>query len=256
MKRKLAVTFICLILLSFSISAAEVTTYSYKIINTYPHDREAFTQGLAFKDGYLYEGTGRKGKSSLRQVELKTGKVQKIKNLPDKYFGEGITIYKGKIYQLTWKSGVGFIYDMDFNQLDKFHYEGEGWGLTNNGQQLIMSNGTSSLYFLNPSTLELEKEITVTLNNQRVNNINELEYINGRIFANVWYKDQIIIINPESGEVGALVDLTDIINPENYDYNLNVLNGIAYDNEQDRLFVTGKLWPLIFEIEMIKTSSN
>lgn len=247
----LLIMFFC-VLYPISTAEAEVKHYTYEIVNTFPHDREAFTQGFAFQDGYIYEGTGKRGKSSLQKVEVESGKVLNKRKLPAKYFGEGITIHEEKIYQLTWKKETGFIYDMEFNLLDKFHYQGEGWGLASDGSRLIMSNGSSKLYFLNPDTLEKEREITVTLEGKPVNKINELEYIEGEIFANVWYEDHILIIDPETGEITGVLDLKGIINPENYDYSFNVLNGITYDKKQNRIFVTGKLWPKIFEIEIIR----
>ncbi|MFW6308826.1 MAG: glutaminyl-peptide cyclotransferase [bacterium] len=249
--KKVIISLLILSTLLFITSvSAEITHYSYEIINTYPHDEEAFTQGLEYENGYLFEGTGLRGESSLRRIELKTGEIKQIHKLDDKYFGEGITIFADKIYQLTWQSKTGFIYDLDFKQLAEFDYPGEGWGLTNNNKYLIMSDGTSKLYFLDPESQTKEKEITVTLDNEPVNNINELEYIKGKIFANIWQEDHLIIIEPRTGKVTGIVDLADIINPENYNHNLNVLNGIAYDEENDRLFVTGKLWPLIFEIDI------
>lgn len=229
---------------------AEVNSYTYKIINTYPHDKNAFTQGLIYRDGYLYEGTGLRGHSSLRQIELNTGKVKKIHHLPDRYFGEGITIYNEKIYQLTWESEVCFVYNLNFKLLDQFNYQREGWGLTNNDDHLIMSDGTDKLYFINPDDFTIEKSLQVTMDNKPVKNINELEYIKGMIYANIWRENIIIKIDPMTGEVDGIIDLEGIIDPANYDYELNVLNGIAYDRENDRLFVTGKLWPIIFEIEL------
>jgi len=238
--------------LPFKALSADIKQYDYKVINSYPHDRNAFTQGLEFYKGYLYEGTGLNGQSSLRKVNLKDGKIIKKQMLADKYFGEGITIYKDNIYQLTWKSGIGFIYNLDFKLINKFTYNYQGWGLTHNKDHLIVSDGTNTIRFLDPQTLEVVRKIKVTKNNKKVININELEYIKGKIYANIWQKNYIVIINPENGRITAIVDLEKIINPKNYDYNLNVLNGIAYDSENDRLFVTGKLWPKIFEIKIIK----
>ncbi len=244
----LSLIVILLIIPSFKVE--KVDEYDYKIINTYPHDKNAFTQGFLYKDGYLYEGTGRYGKSSIRKVDIKTGKIIKIHKLAGNYFGEGISILNNKIYQLTWKSKVGFIYDMDFKLIDKFNYDHEGWGLTNNGKQLIMSDGSDKLYFLNPDTLKKEREIEVKDEDKAVKKINELEYINGEIYANVWQDDYIIKINPDNGKVTGIINLSNIIEPTDYNYELNVLNGIAYDNKNDRLFVTGKLWPKIFEIKL------
>lgn len=233
-------------------SGKEIIYYDYEIINSYLHDKEAFIQGLFYKDGYLYEGTGLKGKSSLRKVNLESGKIEKIHHLENKYFGEGITIFEDKIYQLTWKANTGFVYNLDFEIIDQFYYKTEGWGLTANSEELIMSDGSSKLYFFNPETFKKTREITVTKKGKEITNINELEYIEYKIYANIWQEDYIVIIDPESGRVSGIVDLEGLINPENYDYEINVLNGIAYDNKKERLFVTGKLWPRVFEIEIEK----
>ena len=251
MKKIILTIILCILLISIPVNA-EITHYTYEIINTYPHDIEAFTQGFTFNNGYIYESTGLRGESSLRKVELETGEIKKMHELQDKYFGEGITIYNDKIYQLTWEAETGFIYNRDFELIDKFNYETEGWGLTNDGNHLIMSDGSSSLYFLDPETMEKVSEITVTYNNQPIQYINELEYIHGKIFANVWYQDYIIIINPESGKISGVIHLENIIDPKKYDHELDVLNGIAHDGKNDRLFVTGKLWPLVFEINLIE----
>jgi len=243
--------FLILLPLSAETLGANIKYYDYKIINSYPHDREAFTQGLEFYNGYLYEGTGLNSKSSLRKVNLKNGDIIKKKIIADKYFGEGITIYNDKIYQLTWKSGVGFIYNLDFKLIDNFTYDYQGWGLTHDKDHLIVSDGTNVIRFLDPGTLKVVKKIEVTKNDKKVTKINELEYIKGEIYANIWQENYIVIINPQNGKVTAIIDLEGIINPRNYDYELNVLNGIAYDSENDHLFVTGKLWPKVFEIKII-----
>ena len=237
---------------SNAVSAESISYYDYEIVNSYPHNKNAFTQGLLYKDGYLYEGTGLKGKSSLRKVDLETGEIEKIYQLDNKYFGEGITILNDKIYQLTWKANTGFVYNLDFEVVEKFDYKTEGWGLTHNNKELIMSDGSSKLYFFNPKTFKKTKEITVTKNGKKVNNINELEYIKGKIYANIWQKDYIVIINPLDGKISGIIDLEGIINPDNFDHEINVLNGIAYDSKNDRLFVTGKLWPKLFEIKVKK----
>ena len=252
-KKIVLLFFIIFLLISpFSLLAIDIEKYNYEVVNSYPHNKDAFTQGLEYYNGYLYEGTGLNGRSSLRKVDLKTGEIEQIHHLEDKYFGEGITIFNDKIYQLTWKSRTGFIYNLDFELIEKFFYKTEGWGLTHNNKELIMSDGSNRLYFLNPKTLEKTKEITVTKKGKKVNNLNELEYIKGKIYANVWQKDYIVIIEPTTGKVKGIIDLKGIINPRNYDYELNVLNGIAYDSDNDRLFVTGKLWPKIFEIKIKK----
>ena len=233
--------------------------YSFKIINTYPHDKNAYTQGLEYHDGYLYESTGRKGASSIRKVDIKTGKVLQKVDLDAQYFGEGITIFNNKIYQLTWQSGVGFIYDLTtFNKLGSFKYKKsrEGWGLTHNDTELIKSDGTENIWFLDPKTLEEKSYIEAYTNTQKVEKLNELEYVNGKIYANRWQLNSLIIINPTSGKVEGVADLTNlrtqIEREQVLDDEDEVLNGIAYDQEHDRLFVTGKLWTKLYEIKLIK----
>ena len=233
-----------------------IQVYTYRIINSYPHDNEAFTQGLVFEDGFLYEGTGLRKHSTLRKVELVSGNVVKNYDLPEEYFGEGITIYDNKIIQLTWKSKEGFVYDKDsFKLLDRFTYPTEGWGLTHNGHQLIMSDGSSNLYFLDPETFIETKRIRVSDGNRQIDMLNELEYINGEIFANIWRTDSIARISPESGDVTGWIDLKGLLKPEDRTQKVDVLNGIAYDSANDRLFVTGKLWPKLFEIKIIDTAN-
>lgn len=223
--------------------------YSYRIINEYPHDSKAFTQGLLYENGTLYESTGLLKKSSLRQVELETGKVLKIFNMSDEHFGEGITIFGDSIIQLTWQSNTGFVYNIsDFNQTGEFHYSTEGWGLTTDGDQLIMSDGTAKLHFLDPETYQEIRSVNVTDNGTAITRINELEYVDGEIYANIWLKDRIARISPETGEVLGWIDLTGILNKTD---GVDVLNGIAYDAENERLFVTGKYWPTIFEIKVV-----
>jgi glutamine cyclotransferase len=227
---------------------------SYEIINIYPHDSEAFTQGLIWDDGYLYESTGLYGSSSLRQVELKTGKT--IKNIPlaDNYFAEGITIFDDKIFLLTWREQTGFIYHQDTLKLiGTFSYSYEGWGITTDGEYLIVSEGTPVLHFLDPETLQEIKQIHVHDGLFLVKWINELEYIEGYIYANIWQTDRIAIIDPDTGKVVSWLDLYGILDSVQYNKNVDVLNGIAYDAENNRLFVTGKLWPAIFEIKMLET---
>lgn len=224
---------------------------NYTVINSYPHDSTAYTQGLVWYKGKLFEGTGLFGGSSLRNVTLLTGEVMKIRNLSSTFFGEGITIYDDKIYQLTWKNNVCFVYDISsFNEINSFKYDGEGWGLTNDGVYLIMSNGTSTLSFLNPSNFSLIKTIKVYDGNGPVDRINELEYVEGIIYANIWLTDTIIGINPQNGQVVERIDFSKL---KNKDWlNIDVLNGIAYDPDNKRIFVTGKLWPLLFEVKLIK----
>lgn len=227
-------------------------TFTYKIVNAYPHDRSAFTQGLVFENGALYEGTGLHGRSSLRRVELETGNVLQIQKLPGQLFGEGITIFGERIIQLTWQSGIGFVYDKNsFELLKEFHYSTEGWGITHDGKHLIMSDGTPTLRFLDPETLEEIGRIEVHDKDGPVTRLNELEYVRGEIYANVWQTDRIARIAPDTGEVIGWIELAGLLSPEDRSEPVDVLNGIAYDAENDRLFVTGKLWPRLFEIELI-----
>lgn len=237
--------------------------YSYKLLNTYPHDKEAYTQGLEYKNGYLYESTGRRGQSTLRKVEIKTGKVLQKIDLDAKYFGEGMTIFNNKIYWLTWQSRKGFIYDLEtFKQLGSFDYNNsnEGWGLTHNDSELIKTDGTNKIWFLNPENLQEKRSIQVYTHDRALDKLNEIEYIDGKIFSNYWKTDgkgkaTIAIIDPNSGAVEGLIgldDLRDVILKEQTLDQDEVLNGIAYDAENNRLFVTGKHWGKLFEIELIK----
>lgn len=233
--------------------------YDFKVVNTYPHDKSAYTQGLEFHNGFLYEGTGKKGQSNIRKVELTTGKVLQQKDLDAQYFGEGITILNDKIYQLTWQSGKGFVYDLEsFEQLKEFPYtkSREGWGLTNNGTQLIKTDGTERIWFINPETLVETSYIEAYTNTQKVEKLNELEYINGKIYANRWQLNSILIIDPTSGKVEGAADLKElrklIIKEQSLDSDDDVLNGIAFDSVTGRIFVTGKHWAKLYEIELIK----
>lgn len=226
--------------------------YGYRIVNTYPHDRTAFTQGLVFDNGFLYESTGLNGRSSLRKVELETGRVLQIRDLPYEYFGEGLALWQDKLIQLTWLSHIGFVYDKEsFRQLRDFTYPTEGWGITSDGMRLIMSDGTARLYFLKPDTFEQIGWIDARDQDVPVTRLNELEYIKGEIYANVWLTNRIARISPETGQVVGWIDLTGLLSEEDRRQPVDVLNGIAYDAEHDRLFVTGKLWPKLFEIELI-----
>lgn len=233
--------------------------FTYKIINTYPHDKNAYTQGLEYYNGFLYEGTGRKGTSSIRKVDLTTGKVLQKEDLDATYFGEGITLFNNKIYQLTWQDGVGFIYDLEtFKKEKEFKYtkSREGWGLTHNGEKIIKSDGTERIWFLNPETLLEESYIEAYTNQQKVEKLNELEYVNGKIYANIWQKNSILIVDPTSGKVLGVADLNglkdEVLKTQQLEDQDEVLNGIAYDKENDRLFVTGKNWGKLFEIELMK----
>jgi glutamine cyclotransferase len=232
-------------------SAGGPKLWTYKVVNTFHHDPEAFTQGLVFEDGVLYEGTGLPARSELRKVELETGNVLKRYKLPDQYFGEGITIYKDRIIQLTYQSNVGFVYDKNsFELLREFSYPTEGWGITHDESRLIMSDGTPMLYFLDPETLTQDNRIMVLDGDKPVWGLNELEYIKGEVFANVWPTERIVRIAPETGKVVGWIDMKGLLPPEDSDQ-VDVFNGIAYDPGRNRLFVTGKFWPNLFEIKLI-----
>ena len=231
---------------------ANIPVYTYKIVNLYPHDPEAFTQGLIYESGFIYESTGLYGKSDLRKINPETGKVLQLYKLPDKYFGEGITIYDDMIIQLTWKSGKGFVYDREsFKLLRTFDYPTQGWGITHDNKNIIMSDGTSSLYLLDPHTFRQTRTIKVHDGNGPVTRLNELEYINGTIYANIWQSYRIAMISPATGAVTGWIDLEGLAIIDGGDKKTKVLNGIAYDRRGDRLFVTGKLWPAVFEIKIV-----
>lgn len=226
--------------------------YGYEIVNTYPHDANAFTQGLIYENGFLYEGTGQKGHSSIRKVDLETGKVLQIYKLPDKYFGEGITIWKDKIVQLTWESETGFVYDKETFKLEReFSYKTEGWGITHDDKYLIMSDGSPTLSYLDPDTFELVSKVPVYYEGSLLPDLNELEYINGKIYANIWQTNDIAIIDPKTGNVESIIDLTGLLNIWDAEKQVDVLNGIAYDEKNKRLFVTGKWWPKLYEIKLV-----
>ena len=234
------------------VSYAAVPIYDVDIIHTYPHDPSAFTEGLFYLNGFLYESTGLEQHSTIRKVRLDTGVVVKKIDIPPQYFGEGIVNWDGHLISLTWKSHVGFVFDLATFKLQRqFQYEGEGWALTQDGKQLIMSDGTPELRFINPNTLKETNRIQVTLDGKPVRNVNELEWVKGEIYANVWQTNWILRINPKDGQVVGLVNLagllssgTQVKSPD------GVLNGIAYDAKGDRLFVTGKNWPKLFEIRL------
>lgn len=228
-----------------------IPIYSYDIINTYPHDDRAFTEGLVYEAGYLYESTGQYNESTLRRVDLQTGEILKLHKLDENYFGEGITIYQNKIFQLTWKSKVGFIYDKDsFKLINKFYYNTEGWGITHNDEHLIMSDGTDEIFFLNPLNFKKVYSIRVHDEFRPVTKVNELEFIKGEIYANIWRSDKIARICPHSGKVTGWIDLKGLLSPKEYK-NAGTLNGIAYDIKKNRFYVTGKMWPKLFEIKLI-----
>jgi glutaminyl-peptide cyclotransferase len=228
--------------------SAPVSTYT--VVRTYPHDRQAFTQGLVFIDAVLYEGTGLNGQSSIRKVKLENGEVLQIQKLEERYFGEGIAVVGDEIIQLTWQGGVGFVYDRKtFQRKRTFTYSGEGWGLTYDGKRVIMSDGTATLRFLDPRTLKETGRLLVKEAGRPVPQLNELEFVKGEIFANVWQSDRIARISPATGDVTGWIELRGLLDPKEA-AGVDVLNGIAYDAAADRLFVTGKLWPRIFEIRI------
>lgn len=227
--------------------------YTYKVIHTYPHDRQAFTQGLIYYRGILYEGTGQETGSSLREVELETGKVLRLHNLDASLFGEGITLYKERIYQVTWEDKVGFVYDREsFRLINKIYYPTQGWGLTTVNDKIVMSDGTNVLYFYEPEMFTVVSRIEVFDDRNAVDSLNELEYINGEIWANIWMTDRIARIDPQTGKVNSYVNLTGLLKDSDKTPDTDVLNGIAWDNEGRRLFVTGKRWPRLFEIAVTK----
>jgi glutamine cyclotransferase len=224
----------------------------YQVVHIYPHDSRAFTQGLICVDGHLYESTGLNGRSSIRMVDLSTGQVLQKYDLPPEYFGEGLTDWGSNLIQLTWKAHVGFVYDrFSFSLLRTFHYEGEGWGLTHDKTQLIMSDGTSYLRFLDPKSFKETKRIRVSdETGHPVEKLNELEYLHGEVYANIWQTDEIVRISPRTGKVLGWIDLSGMIDKHELETADAVMNGIAYDSIGDRLFVTGKLWPKLFEIRV------
>ena len=237
-------------------AGAAVPVYGYTVVRSYPHDPRAFTQGLILRDGFFYEGTGLNKRSSLRKVKVETGEVVQNKPLSDEYFGEGVTDWKGSLVQLTWQSEIGFVYDLQsFERTKTFTYTGEGWGLTHDDTRLIMSDGTPQLRFIDPATMKETGRITVRDGLGPVQHLNELEYVKGEIFANVWQTDRIARISPKDGRVTGWIDLSGLLPPAERDVAGGaVLNGIAYDAAADRLFVTGKLWPRVFEIKLVKRS--
>ncbi len=256
-KFSLLITILCLFAgaisgLAYFPPDKNVPTYSYKIINTYPHDPGAYTQGLVYADGFLYEGTGQNGESSLRKVDLTTGTVLNFHQLSSEYFGEGVAIYDDKIIQLTWQSNTGFHYDLEsFLLIDQFYYPSEGWGLTYDGEKLIMSDGTENIYFLDPITFQEIGKIQVIDGDTPVKQLNELEYINGQVYANVWQSEKIVVFAPETGAVTAWIDLSGLLIDADKHPAIDTMNGIAYDQQNDRLFVTGKNWPKLFEVKLV-----
>jgi len=223
--------------------------YGYRVVRSYPHDTNAFTQGLFFDNGLLYESTGLETRSSLREVELETGKPIRQVNIDPTLFGEGITLYDGRIFQITWKNKVGFVYDKEsFRQISRIYYSTEGWGLTTVGNRIVLSDGTNTLYFHDPETFAVVSKLEVYDDVKQVDNLNELEYIEGEIWANIWLTDEIVRIDPVSGKVNGYIDLRGIFPQSERNPEADVLNGIAYDKDTKRIFVTGKLWSKLFEI--------
>jgi len=230
---------------------APVAKYGYQIVNIWPHDSNAFTQGLILMDGKLLESTGQEGRSSLRSVELETGKILKKVDVPEPYFAEGLAVLNGKLYQLTWQHQLGFIYDsQNFQRVGEFNYDGEGWGLTTDGRSLILSDGSNRIRFIDPSSFRVTKTITVLDGNTPVRQLNELEFVQGEIYANIWHDDRIATIDPQSGRVTSWIDLASLIPRDELRDPEAVLNGIAYDQANNKLYVTGKLWPRLFEIKV------
>jgi glutamine cyclotransferase len=228
--------------------------YGYRVVHTYPHDRDAFTQGLIFRDGFLYESTGLNGRSSIRKVALTTGRVLRRRAIDAQYFGEGLVDWGDRLISITWQSQRGFVFGLDdFAPRSSFSYEGEGWGLTRDASRIIMSDGSDRLRFLDPNTLRQVGDLSVTLNGRPLRNLNELEWVEGEILANVWQTNWIARIDPASGAVTGLIDLRGLLPPADFEPgHTDVLNGIAYDAARRRLFVTGKNWPKLFEIELVE----
>lgn len=230
---------------------AVIPTYGYEVVNTFPHDPGAFTQGLIFHDGALFESTGLESRSTLRRVELQTGKVLQKVDVSPYFFGEGLTLFKGKLYQLTWKGEKGFIYDpQTFEKTGEFTYTGEGWGLTHDADSLILSDGTDKLRFIDPNSNRVRRTVAVTDAGRPVHALNELEYVRGEVYANVWHQNRVARIDPQTGRVKGWIDLSGLLKSGEVTDPEAVLNGIAYDETGDRLFVTGKLWPKLFEVRL------
>lgn len=235
---------------------AGIPEYGYDVVHVYPHDPGAYTQGLFYLNGVMYESTGLNGQSSIRKVRLETGEVLQKRDIPEQYFGEGIINWKDRLLEITWKSEVGFIYDLNsFAPKGQFMYPGEGWGLTQDGKRIIMSDGSAELRFWDPETLRETGRITVTDDGRPVDQLNELEWIKGEVFANVYQTNRIARIDPATGKITGWIDLTGILPPADRFRQVDVLNGIAYDARTDRLFVTGKLWPKLFEIKLVKKTA-
>lgn len=249
---------ITLALIIFStVSCAAIPVYGYKVVHVYPHDTSAYTEGLFYKDGFLYESAGQYGESSVRKVQLDTGEVLQRQPVPPQYFGEGIVDWKSHLIQLTWKSGTGFVYDLDgFKLRHTFSYPGEGWALTRDSRHIYMSDGSAVLRILDPESLATTGSIMVTDDGVPVTNLNELEWVKGEIYANIWLTHRIARIDPASGHVVGWIDLAGLLDTSKLADPDDVLNGIAYDAAHDRLFVTGKRWPQLFEIKLVKKPAH
>ncbi len=250
--------FISLLILSVagltSANAKAVVEYQYRVVNSYPHNPRLFTQGLEYHQGILFESAGQRGQSMVLKRTLDATKALQYQRLPDRFFAEGLTLLNNQLYQLTWQSQQGFIYSPDTLQTTgEFTIKGEGWGLTNNGHQLIISNGSNQLSFIDPKDFSVKRTLNVTFNDKPLRNLNELEWIDGLIYANVWQSDWIVMIDPNSGKVVAKLSLKHLLPAPLKTAKTDVLNGIAYDRENKRLLVTGKYWPLLFHIELFQT---
>lgn len=252
-------TLLALVLASSAYAQSGIPIYGYKVVRTYPHDTSAYTEGLFYLDGYLYESTGTEGGSSIRKVDLATGKVLQKIDLPPPDYGEGIVAWKNRLIQLTWQSQRGYVYDLhSFKRISQFSYPGEGWALTTDERRIYMSDGTATIRVLDPETLKQVDKIEVTAMGRPLVNINELEWVKGRLYANVWLTQNIVQIDPANGKVVGVINLTGLApDPQTLtDASNDVLNGIAYDAKHDRLFVTGKRWPSIYEIKLIPPPSD
>lgn len=247
----LTITIGSFVVWSFFSRQPDIDEYTFEVVNTYPHDTTSFTQGLVYRDGFLYESTGQLGESKIRKVDLKTGTPLISKDLEPKFFGEGLALVKDRLVQLTWQNRVGIVYDLELNELSRFKLDDDAWGLTYDGVHLIMSDGTSTLRFLNPETYKVELEVMVRHGNGRVGDLNELEYINGLIYANVWKSDLIYLIRPEDGKVVGRINLRTLYPFNDRASSEDVLNGIAINPESGKLLVTGKDWPKVYEINVL-----